>query len=138
MRRQNNSYDLQSPSDSKTLITNSSNAILWNEGNIFNKKIDLSRFSPVNCPYESVFKGAVSGAWPDKLSINIGTPRQVLFTTWRDELKSFERAPTAFAFSLFLKLGSQACARTSTFCRPVSRYSIALNNLTIEERNNPV
>lgn len=101
MRRQNNSYDLQSPSDSKTLITNSSNAILWNERNIFNKKIDLSRFSPVNCPYESVFKGAVSGAWPDKLSINIGTPRQVLFTTWRDELKSFERAPTAFAFSLF-------------------------------------
>lgn len=67
----------------------------------FNKKIDLSRFSPVNCPYERVFKGAVSGAWPDKLSINIGTPRQVLFTTWRDELKSFERAPTAFAFSLF-------------------------------------
>lgn len=65
------------------------------------KKIDLSRFSPVNCPYERVFKGAVSGAWPDKLSINIGTPRQELFTTWRDELKSFERAPTAFALSFF-------------------------------------
>lgn len=40
--------------------------------------------------------------------------------------------------AFFLKLGSQACARTSTLCRPVSRYSIALNNLTIEERNNPV
>lgn len=105
----------------------------------FNEKIELSRFAPVNCPYERVFKGAVSGAWPDKLSLNIGTPRQVLFTTWRDELKSFERALYSFRFQLFfLKLASQASARTSTFCRPVSRYSIALNNLTIEERNNPV
>lgn len=67
----------------------------------FNKKIDLSRFSLVNCPYERVFKGAVSGAWPDKLSINIGTPRQVLFTTWRDELKSFERALYSFRFQPF-------------------------------------
>ena len=102
----------------------------------FNKKIDLSRFSPVNCPYERVLKGAVSGAWPDKLSINIGTPRQVLFTTWRDELKSCSLQLSLSAF--FLKLASQACARTITLCRPVSRYSIVLNNLTIEERNNPV
>ena len=104
----------------------------------FNKKIDLSRFSPVNCPYERVFKGAVSGAWPDKLSINIGTPRQVLFTTWRASLSRLNVLLQLSLSAFFLKLGSQACARTSTFCRPVSRYSIVLNNLTIEERNNPV
>lgn len=44
---------------------------------------------------------------------------------------------TAFTFGLFLKLASQAWDRTITFGCPVVRYSIALNNLTIEERNNP-
>lgn len=37
----------------------------------FNKKIDLSRFAPVNCPYDRVFKG-VSGAWPDNYRLTSG------------------------------------------------------------------
>ena len=63
-------------------------------------------------------------------SYRLTSGHRVFLTKWRDELKSFERALYSFRFQRFFLNWQVKDAQ--------ALVANALNNLMIEERNNPV